>query len=275
MRSLQDAYADSPTGTHETVADLMFCALVVLVLFVLALAIEVSDRVRAELAADTIEKAKSQGSQQFSGAREPASLNVAYDYREQLYYFLPARQCKHAVTRQSSETEANFQSRKSRELMAIAEQARGLRGYTLDEATAIYQGFSQYKEVEPTDDSYRTVDSKVGIRYIIDVCCFLSGDRAVGSNEATVVRELLKVYETPGPAASDIYPCSRLEVDPLNRTIIWNGIQLAPSDAREILLSIDGRGTLLDVEGFSGDAPDWLREKVLVPAGYFSEKSRE
>lgn len=50
MKSLSEHYAETHGNTHETFADLMFCALVLLVLFVMALAIEVSQRVRAEVA---------------------------------------------------------------------------------------------------------------------------------------------------------------------------------------------------------------------------------
>ncbi|TWU25076.1 hypothetical protein Pla52o_13730 [Novipirellula galeiformis] len=50
MKSLNDRYSESHGNTHETFADLVFCALVVLVLFVMMLAIEVSQRVRADLA---------------------------------------------------------------------------------------------------------------------------------------------------------------------------------------------------------------------------------
>ena len=49
MKSLSDQYTSTHGESSDTFADLMFCALVVLVLFVLALAIEISQRVRAEL----------------------------------------------------------------------------------------------------------------------------------------------------------------------------------------------------------------------------------
>jgi len=50
LKSLSERYSETHGNTHETFADLMFCALVLLVLFVMALAIEVSQRVRAEVA---------------------------------------------------------------------------------------------------------------------------------------------------------------------------------------------------------------------------------
>ena len=49
MKSLSENYAASHSSTHETFADLVFCALVVLVLFVFTLAVEVSQRVRADI----------------------------------------------------------------------------------------------------------------------------------------------------------------------------------------------------------------------------------
>ncbi|QDT59984.1 hypothetical protein SV7mr_24980 [Stieleria bergensis] len=50
MKSLNERYHAAGTNVHETFADLIFCALVVLVLFVMMLAIEVSQRVRTSLA---------------------------------------------------------------------------------------------------------------------------------------------------------------------------------------------------------------------------------
>jgi len=49
MKSSNETYASSHGNTHETFADLVFSALVVLVLFVVTLAVEVSQRVRASL----------------------------------------------------------------------------------------------------------------------------------------------------------------------------------------------------------------------------------
>lgn len=49
MKTLSENYASSHSSTHETFADLVFCALVVLVLFVVTLAVEVSHRVRANI----------------------------------------------------------------------------------------------------------------------------------------------------------------------------------------------------------------------------------
>ena len=50
MKSLNDRYQAAGNNVHETFADLIFCALVVLVLFVMTLAIEVSQRVKTNLA---------------------------------------------------------------------------------------------------------------------------------------------------------------------------------------------------------------------------------
>ncbi len=47
MKSFSDKYSETHHNTHETFADLIFCAFIVLLLFVLTLVIEVSQRVRA------------------------------------------------------------------------------------------------------------------------------------------------------------------------------------------------------------------------------------
>lgn len=37
---------------------------------------------------------------------------------------------------------------------------------------------------------------------------------------------------------------------------------------RDILLSLSGRGAMLDLEGYDGRPPEWLVEEVLTPTGY-------
>ncbi|WP_430451447.1 hypothetical protein [Rhodopirellula europaea] len=51
MKSLNEQYTGNSSNVYETFADLIFCALIVLVLFVMTLAIEVSQRVRTKVAA--------------------------------------------------------------------------------------------------------------------------------------------------------------------------------------------------------------------------------
>jgi hypothetical protein len=304
----------------------MFCALVVLVLFVMALAIEVSDRVRAELAptdpievvneaelsqltkaevaelsrelqerqaeterlksrlgqmVDDVEMQKRDveakvaalsGEQRFTGAREPASLNMAYDYKSRRFYFVPARDSTHATRRTSGETSFSFAIRNAKELVEIALNSRKQRGFTLDETIAIYSGFSQYKEVEPSTQSYSIVDSTVGITYNTALCGYIAGDQKISDyNANNAINKLLEVYGHKGPASDEMYPSCLFEVDVAGRTITLNGVQLSPRDAKEILLSFGGRGAMIDLEGFVGPAPDWLREQVLIPAGYISK----
>ncbi len=328
MKSLNDGYVANHGNSSETFADLMFCALVVLVLFVLALAIEVSERVRAELQAEEpapvevveevelVEMTKEEvaelsrslqeqaseinalreklaesineisqqekaiaskvaalaGEQRFTGAREPASLNMAYDYSEDRYLFIPARASNHADRRLSGESNVTYASRKTKELVAIALQARMQRQFTLDEATAIYEAFSQYQEVEPTEDSYRIISSDVGITYHVTLCGYIAGDTDISDAASQlVVAKLLQVYQSKGLSRDEMYPMVTLNVDEQSRTIDINGVELTASDLKEILLSIEGRGAMLDLEGLSGSPPKWLAEGALTPAGYISK----
>lgn len=327
MKSLRDNYSESHGSASETFADLMFCALVILVLFVMALAVEVSQRVRSdlipnlpdpdpvevvnaeqlstmtkaevealskelELKSQQIAKLKSQletsvqvveqerqlvadqksalnGEQRFTGAREPATLKMAYDYDEEKFHFLSAWETSSAETRRSGESSIEFMVRRKSEMVDIALKARKQRGYSFDEASAIYQAFSKYKQVKPEFESYTIEQAVVGISYGDLQSAYIAGDTEVSAvNELIITRELLRVYETPGFDSDEMYPRLVLRVDLRRKKINVNGVELSPRDLKEILLSVDGRGAMLDLEGLDGPAPEWLREEVLIPAGY-------
>ncbi|MEM7519167.1 MAG: hypothetical protein AAF368_19855, partial [Planctomycetota bacterium] len=164
----------------------------ILLLFVLALAVEVSERVRVDtqpidvrpIAVETVsslsaeevselteklarqqaeldamrrrlaeqrkavarERAAVRGEQRLTGAREPAAINVAYDYRRELYYFAPSRDVEQADTKKSGESVLEYVARKRSELQALARRLRLQRGYPLEEMQSIYTAFSKYRE---------------------------------------------------------------------------------------------------------------------------------
>ncbi len=89
--------------------------------------------------------------------------------------------------------------------------------------------------------------------------------------EAEVVDAILKVYTNKGPERDDMYPSCRLQIDELRQQISIGGVSMSARDLRDILLSISGRGLLLDMEGYQGSVPKWLYEGALVPAGYVSK----
>ena len=328
MKSLNENYVSTHGNTHETFADLMFLSLVVLVLFVMALAIEVHQRVRSDMAviepdsvlvveekelsemtkkevAELSENLRKQayeikslrkrldknielvdlqkrkvqnqmaalnGEQRFTGAREPASLMMAYNYNNRKFYFISARKFGHAEHKLSGESAFVFLTRQKNELVALALEARRQRGFTLHEAKAIYRAFSSYKEVVPRGSSYKIIDSVVGISYSTLLSAYIAGDTEISAaKESLVVLKLLKVYKEKGQDSDKMYPIVRLKIDESDRRIIVNGVRLSSRDAKEILLSIQGRGAMLDLEGFSGKSPTWLQEKVLIPAGYISK----
>ena len=327
MKSLNDNYTTTGGSSHETFSDLMFCALIVLVLFIMALAIEVSTRVKAELgkpvkpipevkavelstmtkeevaelskklqvqqkqvsqlreklknstAKIDVQKAKvsnqlaaMSGDQRFTGAREPASLTMAYDYSERKFHFISARESAHAQKRNSGETSLAYGVRKTREYVAIALKTRKQRGYSMEEAMAIYQAFSTYKEVEPSLNSYRVMDSVVGISYTSSLSGYIAGDKDLANGvEDLIVSKLLAVYAVKGHKSDEMYPKVTLKVDLSKRKVSINGVVLSAQDAKEILLSLDGRGAMIDLEGLAGKPPEWLTEGVLIPAGYISK----
>ena len=328
MKSLNDNYVSGGGSSHETFSDLMFCALIVLVLFIMALAIEVSTRVKADIVPPVVEVvpevneetlstmtkeevaelseklqkqeqemnilrekikdsaaeiasqknhvsnqlAAMQGEQRFTGAREPASLAMAYDYSTRRFHFISSRESNHAQDRSSGETNSEFSLRQTKELIAIALKTREQRGYTQQEATKIYQAFSTYKEVEPSLSSYKIVDSVVGINYVTALSGYIAGDTTVSDiKERLVVAKLLAIYAETGEKSDRMYPSVVLKVDLGNKKIDINGVSLSPQEAKEILLSLSGRGAMIDLEGFEGKPPRWLSEKVLIPAGYISK----
>lgn len=327
MKSLNDNYASGAGSSHETFSDLMFCALIVLVLFILALAIEVSTRVKASIP-DTVVEVKKveevelstmtkeevaelseklqkqkvkmdemrqqlkksvgkmasqrakvsnqlaamQGEQRFTGAREPASLSMAYDYNKNTFHFLSGRESNHAEMRNSGESLSEHRLRQMEEHVAIALKARKQRGYSMEEASAIYQAFSTYKEVEPSLHSYDIIDSVVGINYTATLSAYIAGETDLSaSKKSLVVTKLLEVYDVKGEKSDEMYPRIVFEVDEEKRKITINGVLLSPRDTKEILLSITGRGAMIDLEGLSGTPPRWLTEEVLIPAGYISK----
>ena len=322
MKSLSDNYTATHSNTHETFADLVFCALVVLILFVLALTIEVSQRVRAELATVepveeishdelvsmtpeelselTLELKNQQseianlksalqknslkvdqqlaamaGEQRFTGARAPAALNIAYDYKKRLFYFVPSKDVEEADRRNSGEAAFEYIARKQRILVDVALQARKQRGFTLTEARNIYAAISRYQMVVPTLSSYRLEQEDLGLYYHVTLCEYIAGDTERSTvSEKLVVDAILRMHEKKGPRSDEMYPRCRVLVDEASRTVSLGGVKMHPSEFKNILLSVSGRGLMLDLEGFTGKAPSWFYEKVLAPAGYISKTPR-
>ncbi len=316
MRSLSENYRESHANTHETFADLVFCALVVLILFVLALTVEVSQRVRgataainpveevvaddmvnmtpeeiqelsrklqqqqAELAklrsevAASSSKVRGQlaamaGEQRFTGAREPAALCVAYNYKTQRYHFIPSKDLNHADRRESGESDFVYVTRKRRELADIALAAKQTRAFTREEVQKIFSAMSQYKVVTPTAASYAIENDKVGLYYHVLLCEYIAGDLSGDEDhEAVIVNAILAMGENVGPPNEDMYPRCVIHVDQQTQQLTLGGVQLQPIDLRTILLSVEGRGLMLDFEGYVDRAPTWLYEQVLAPAGY-------
>jgi hypothetical protein len=349
MKSLRDTYSEAHGSTSETFADLMFCALIILVLFVMALAVEVSLRVRSdalpqittrapaetdaeaktenktetvaemaenaeaaepqsasppaeaealtkkleakaeqiaqlqaelEKSAEVVEQERKKvanqraalsGEQRFTGAREPAFLNLGYDYHERRFYFLSVRDKARAETKMATETVEQYDRRKEQQMREIASRARRQRGFTYAEAVAIYQALSTYQQINPDGDSYTVEHVAVGITYNPWQSAYIAGDDTFTDREDEIIKqELTRVYENTGPGGGEMYPRLELEVDDARRRVRVNGVELRARDIREILLAIGGRGAVLDLEGLDGKAPEWLREQVLIPAGYIS-----
>jgi hypothetical protein len=308
VKSLNDRYVQSHSNTHETFADLIFCALIVLVLFVMMLAVEVSQRVRSSIPAipevpavedveamsaeevaelskqlkqqeSELDKLREQmvkqsaalsGEQRFTGAREPASFSIAYDYQDEKFYFVAAKDVEHADRAQSGESPFEFLVRKRTELRLIAARAlRSQRGYTKEEATQLYSAFSKYRQINPDEDGFSVSEEQVGISYHTQLCAMVAGEDSISDvQEARVVREILEVYQQPGPTLENMYPVVQVTVNEENQTVEVNGVVLLPVQLRDLLLSLGGRGAMIDLLGMNGSAPGWLREQVLVPAGY-------
>lgn len=308
MKSLNDRYVETQSSVHETFADLIFCALVVLVLFVMMLAVEVSQRVRAKVpeipevqVAENVERmtpeeierlsqrlkmqqeelnslrtqivkqtAALSGEQRFTGAREPASLSMAYDLQTRRFYLVPSKDVEHADRSQSGESTLEFFVRKSTELRLIAARARrSQRGYTMDEAKKLYTAFSQYQQINPTESSYTVSMEKLGINYHTQLCAFIAGGDTVSDHEEErIVDAILEVYDHTGPSQKKMYPVLEVQIDSRGRTANINGVTLQPLQLRNLLLALSGRGAMIDLTGLEGRPPDWLTEQVLTPAGY-------
>jgi len=304
------------TTASETFGDLVFCALIVLVLFVLALSIEVSQRVRAaeapvarvdpeavaklspEEIAELSQRLRQQqaaiselreklraekarvssqvaalsGEQRFTGAREPASFCIGVDYVRERYYFVPSRELNHADKRLSGESTLEYVVRKKRELSTIARNAKRGRSYSPEETIRVYRAFSQYQEVIPENDGYRIETSPIGITYStwLSDKLTLGIDSDAQASEAIVVGAMQKVYENRGDPKEQMYPQVKLDIREGERVSI-GGVDLSARDLRDILVSISGRGALVDLVGIGTTAPEWLREGALIPAGYIGK----
>jgi hypothetical protein len=317
MKSLSSNHQESLGNTHETVADLTFCALVVLVLFVLTLIIEVSQRVRADRAAAVpVEEVKEEqllqmspeelaelsrqlreqqqaiaelkaklksnaeqventlaamtGEQRFTGAREPAAIVVCYDYNAQRYYFVPSKSVAHADRQQSGESTIEYVGRKTKELVAMALEARKSRGYTLREARAIYIALTKYDEVVEAGGSFQIDVSHVAVYYHVLLSQYIAGDTS-GSHEAEVEFGIQAFSSERGKYQEGLYPVCVCQVNTADKTITISEVVLSATDLRGILLSVSGRGVMLDFQGYSGKPPQWLYDEVLMPSGYISK----
>lgn len=320
MRSLSDNYASSHSGNHETIADLVFCALVVLVLFVLALILEVHQRVRVDAASqviptEVVERAESlspeqikelsrklqqqqvelrqlqaelressqtvksqlaslAGEQRFTGAREPAAFTMAYDYRSKLYFFAPSKEVDHADRRQSGESQLDYMQRKTRELVAVAEQLSAARGFSLTEVQALYSGLTTYNEVVSKGGEFLFKQSKMGLYYHTLLSAYVSGDSLNSmpdDSDAIVTAAIGEMGVKTGTEGDQIYPRWLCKVDDSAKQVDINGVSLTAKEFLGVLLSVSGRGVILDFQGYAGTAPTWLQEGALMPAGYISK----
>ena len=126
--------------------------------------------------------------------------------------------------------------------------------------------------MEPSFSSYKIIDSTVGTSYSTLLSAYISGETEVSDElDELVTARILSVYENKGEDSELMYPRVVLKVDEANRKITINEIELSPRDTKEILLSLEGRGAIIDLEGISGSPPEWLTEEVLIPAGYISK----
>lgn len=327
MKSFSDRYSDSHHGTHETFADLVFCVMIVLVLFVMMLALEVSQRIRAERVTDVdvlevesadniqeltpeevadlserlqkqqvelkqqqqhIEQLQLQvaaqssqvqnkiaalnGEQRFTGATEPASLQMAYNYRKHRFYFVRSKEFHEATTRKSRESDLAFLIRLRKELSLLAQMCERQRNYTLDEAKRIFAAFTEYQQINPNESGYTVSSETITVNYSVLFSAVLSGDdQTPDYAEDVIVGEVLKVYEQPLDDSDAMYPSARITVAAHQKRIIINGVSLSPKEFKDLLLAFGGRGVMLDFEGYDGSAPDWLIEEVLTPTGYIGK----
>lgn len=329
MKSLSDHYTSSQSNTHETFADLIFCAFVVLLLFVLTLSIEVSQRVRSKVIAEvkpveTVENieymtpeqvsklserlqkqqaemaaqrarmieqqaaiedlqsrirsqsasvqnklAAMSGEQRFTGATEPASVLVAYEYDQDKFIFVRRKEFNHATTRVTGESDVGYALRSLQESVAIALKSRQQRYYSADEANRIYSAFSQYWQINPTDEQYTVATEKLGVTYAVRLSAFIAGDEDVSDvAQAEIEEAIANNLNDPGIESDAMYPSTTIEVLPNLQRVSINGVVLTSKDFKDVLLAFGGRGVMLDFIGYDGPAPEWLVEEVLTPTGY-------
>jgi hypothetical protein len=321
MKSLSDNYISSHGNSHETFTDLVFCTLVVLVLFVLALAVEVSHKHRylseGALAAEEIDAmtndeiaslmqelgeqkvrikeaqaslesseaklaeqkafydrqmAQLAGQHRFTGSREPATMHLAYDHRFDRFYFLPALKVTNALRSNSEESSWEFDKRKQAEFRTIANAAKSQRSYTLDEARDIYSSFSQYQIVTGVDDSFVSETEQIAITYVLALCSAISGDGQLPPEAAARIQQRMRqVVTRPGKPCDTLYPVCSLSVASnavSKHAIKLSDTELRPVDARTILLALEGRPAIIQVEGLEGPTPNWLVNRVLNPTGH-------
>jgi len=331
VKSFNEAYSSNNHGTHETFADLVFCALVVLVLFVVTLAVEVSQRVRASLItiepvavvevvesvetlspeevkelSERLQRQKSEmeaqrqrlaaqeqqmqelrsrisgqegvlanrlaalaGEQRFTGATEPAVLQAAYDYKKGQFIFIRRKEFKHATTQKSGESALEYALRLKRELVDLALLSRQQRYYTPDEANRIYAGFSLYRQINPSEQSYSVSREQLGVNYAIGLSGYIAGDVDLPNYAKLEIENAMNNnFNELGEDSDGMYPSVRIDVQAGDETVVINGVKLSAKDLKDLLLAIGGRGVMLDFTGYSGVAPPWLVEQVLTPTGY-------
>ena len=324
MKSLNDRYTESHHNTHETFADLIFCALVVLVLFVMMLAIEVSQRVRAsqikiveveapedikslsvEEVADLSRRLQKQqaqleaqsrqmeemrrqtatqasaiqnklaalsGEQRFTGATEPSSILVAYDYKQDRFVFIRRKEFDHATTRTTSESDLEYSIRQTRELVDLALASRKQRFFTAAEANRLYAAFTKYQQINPTDDGYTLSTERINVNYSTGLSGYIAGDKSISrSAQAAVELAVATNLEMTNGDSDAMYPSAKVKVLVADRMIEINGVTLSPKEFKDLLLSFGGRGAMLDFEGYDGPAPKWLVDDVLTPTGYIGK----
>ncbi len=324
MKSLNDRYSESQSSVYETFADLIFCALVVLVLFVMTLAIEVSQRVRSKVQAvanvevvddaqqlsaeEVVELSKKlkrqqlemesqqreirnlkstaednskllkskiaaiNGEQRFTGATEPAKILLGYNYKDQTIVFLRRKEFEHATTRLGGETTLNFIGRQLEELVALALASRKQRFYTIAEANAIYSAFTKYQQINPASVGYSITSERLGVTYVNKLSGYIAGDTELSAvNEAKIERVMNSNFEDTRGDSDAMYPSANVTVLVNQRRIQIGGVSMSPRDFKDILLSCGGRGVMLDFDGYSDTAPDWLRKEVLEPTGYIGK----
>lgn len=334
MKTLSENYTANHSNTHETFADLVFCALVVLVLFVVMLAVEVSQRVRANIVSkeaipevpqienietmspekvkDFVERLRNQqqelesrrqrmlaqeaelqeyrqrianqessmanrmaalnGEQRFTGATEPATVQLAYDYYQDRFVFVRIKEFEHAVTRQAGESNLEFSARSERELVALALLSRKQRFYSAEETNKIYAAFTTYQQINPTETSFTISNEKMSVKYGPGLSAFISGDASLTGIAQVKIEDAINsnLFETAGLSEA-MYPSANVQILLNQRRIILNEVSLTAKDFRDVLLSIGGRGVMLDFSGYNGSAPGWLVEEVLTPTGYIGK----